>query len=475
MKKLSAGHETNSSFDDGFLESVGPPGLERELTSLDSRGADDLRGDGPYVYNRSFLLTFLGKKVSTSSTPATTCSDSEGALASDDIALLEPLGGFELLLELLDPAKSTPPSRKDRHLHECTPSESSAVRTSFNTSPKWTTISLEDGTIYNPSESLEGLPLTSNSMDSMAAALPSLDPKNDGMRAEASVFVPMSSASAECRSSAKAECVDLEKHASAIGAQRLVGTLEHLSLVWQHIEHYFNSATLFCDPYLCSLMDESGWVQLADIVQLPELMALGVDVSTAAQAINNSVSVELSYDGLCARAMSEQAWDYFACAFPWTRVPFTSGSAFTGADSGDAAELAAYAPDRRNSAPNKRGKKCASTSSTTKRGVGSLEHVASQSIDLQTSGKIAHKVQDKNSFCPFKSVECVVVELPPTCGSVGHPNNCGPPCKYAKKARGCKDAALCSHCHLCVYKAVRTNGNKNRHDSTAVASNDTSE
>jgi len=37
-------------------------------------------------------------------------------------------------------------------------------------------------------------------------------------------------------------------------------------------------------------------------------------------------------------------------------------------------------------------------------------------------------------------------------GSWGHPTSCKLPCKYAKKARGCKDGASCDHCHLCVWR-----------------------
>lgn len=43
----------------------------------------------------------------------------------------------------------------------------------------------------------------------------------------------------------------------------------------------------------------------------------------------------------------------------------------------------------------------------------------------------------------------------PSRGSVGHPHNCAPACKYAKKKRGCKDGAACSHCHLCIWHSHR--------------------
>lgn len=37
-------------------------------------------------------------------------------------------------------------------------------------------------------------------------------------------------------------------------------------------------------------------------------------------------------------------------------------------------------------------------------------------------------------------------------GSVGHPYACAEACKYAMKARGCKDGADCNRCHLCTWK-----------------------
>eukprot|EP00931_Biecheleriopsis_adriatica_P081552 TRINITY_DN54890_c0_g1_i1.p1 TRINITY_DN54890_c0_g1~~TRINITY_DN54890_c0_g1_i1.p1 ORF type:complete len:237 (-),score=37.65 TRINITY_DN54890_c0_g1_i1:122-832(-) len=37
-------------------------------------------------------------------------------------------------------------------------------------------------------------------------------------------------------------------------------------------------------------------------------------------------------------------------------------------------------------------------------------------------------------------------------GSMGHPYSCGEACKYAMKARGCKDGEACPRCHLCQWK-----------------------
>mmetsp|Transcript_52019 Transcript_52019/g.110577 ORF Transcript_52019/g.110577 Transcript_52019/m.110577 type:complete len:412 (+) Transcript_52019:169-1404(+) len=49
------------------------------------------------------------------------------------------------------------------------------------------------------------------------------------------------------------------------------------------------------------------------------------------------------------------------------------------------------------------------------------------------------------------------LDLPDGCPSVGsleHPHNCADFCKYAKKARGCKDGAACVRCHICTSKKV---------------------
>lgn len=40
-------------------------------------------------------------------------------------------------------------------------------------------------------------------------------------------------------------------------------------------------------------------------------------------------------------------------------------------------------------------------------------------------------------------------------GSMGHPYSCAAACKYAMKANGCKDGAMCDHCHLCRWKRQR--------------------
>jgi len=49
----------------------------------------------------------------------------------------------------------------------------------------------------------------------------------------------------------------------------------------------------------------------------------------------------------------------------------------------------------------------------------------------------------------------VTADDAPSVGSVGHPHCCQAPCKYFKKARGCKDGANCSRCHICVFRNVK--------------------
>lgn len=48
--------------------------------------------------------------------------------------------------------------------------------------------------------------------------------------------------------------------------------------------------------------------------------------------------------------------------------------------------------------------------------------------------------------------KCDVPLAAPSLGSVGHEaGRCAGACKYFSKARGCKDATQCSHCHLCTW------------------------
>jgi len=65
--------------------------------------------------------------------------------------------------------------------------------------------------------------------------------------------------------------------------------------------------------------------------------------------------------------------------------------------------------------------------------------------------------------CLFTEVGCLgEVASSPSFGSVGHPLQCAPACKYVTKARGCKDGDQCSHCHICTWHS-RGRPSKTRH------------
>mmetsp|Transcript_22127 Transcript_22127/g.51667 ORF Transcript_22127/g.51667 Transcript_22127/m.51667 type:complete len:250 (-) Transcript_22127:138-887(-) len=60
---------------------------------------------------------------------------------------------------------------------------------------------------------------------------------------------------------------------------------------------------------------------------------------------------------------------------------------------------------------------------------------------------------------------------PLSLGSFGHPTKCGKACKYSRKARGCKDGASCTRCHLCKW---RRGGSSESGFLAAASSADTS-
>jgi hypothetical protein len=60
--------------------------------------------------------------------------------------------------------------------------------------------------------------------------------------------------------------------------------------------------------------------------------------------------------------------------------------------------------------------------------------------------------------CPAPAVPAGNVIF--SCGSVGHPESCKEPCKYARKKRGCKDGLACSRCHLCTWYHKRNAASK---------------
>eukprot|EP00930_Biecheleria_cincta_P010170 TRINITY_DN11214_c0_g1_i2.p1 TRINITY_DN11214_c0_g1~~TRINITY_DN11214_c0_g1_i2.p1 ORF type:complete len:344 (+),score=40.66 TRINITY_DN11214_c0_g1_i2:107-1033(+) len=44
------------------------------------------------------------------------------------------------------------------------------------------------------------------------------------------------------------------------------------------------------------------------------------------------------------------------------------------------------------------------------------------------------------------------VDLTPSKGSAGHPEGCGPACKYVRRKTGCRDGADCPNCHFCQWR-----------------------
>mmetsp|Transcript_106702 Transcript_106702/g.206747 ORF Transcript_106702/g.206747 Transcript_106702/m.206747 type:complete len:273 (-) Transcript_106702:51-869(-) len=79
---------------------------------------------------------------------------------------------------------------------------------------------------------------------------------------------------------------------------------EVASDVRNQIEYYFSVKNVCQDSYLRSRMDDEGWVKLKEITKFPKLRALSVDVAAAARVLQDSMSVEISQDGLRARIMN---------------------------------------------------------------------------------------------------------------------------------------------------------------------------
>jgi len=57
-----------------------------------------------------------------------------------------------------------------------------------------------------------------------------------------------------------------------------------------------------------------------------------------------------------------------------------------------------------------------------------------------------------NSSHDAESENCAKDEDCMSLGSINHPHECGKPCKYFRKAMGCKDGRLCIRCHLCRWQ-----------------------
>mmetsp|Transcript_31952 Transcript_31952/g.72906 ORF Transcript_31952/g.72906 Transcript_31952/m.72906 type:complete len:219 (+) Transcript_31952:73-729(+) len=56
--------------------------------------------------------------------------------------------------------------------------------------------------------------------------------------------------------------------------------------------------------------------------------------------------------------------------------------------------------------------------------------------------------------CPFPGHDSVWNSGEISIGSVGHPYECALPCKYFRKAKGCKDGSRCVRCHVCFWRAA---------------------
>jgi len=64
--------------------------------------------------------------------------------------------------------------------------------------------------------------------------------------------------------------------------------------------------------------------------------------------------------------------------------------------------------------------------------------------------------QDATGFSSLPQPNLAPDDMPQLCkGSVGHPEACAEPCKYATKSRGCKDGLDCQRCHLCHWRPLQ--------------------
>lgn len=56
-------------------------------------------------------------------------------------------------------------------------------------------------------------------------------------------------------------------------------------------------------------------------------------------------------------------------------------------------------------------------------------------------------------------------------GTVGHPLQCGPPCKYVKRKGGCLDGAKCPNCHSCFWKRSKVYEDSTRDEDLPALAN----
>lgn len=74
-----------------------------------------------------------------------------------------------------------------------------------------------------------------------------------------------------------------------------------------------------------------------------------------------------------------------------------------------------------------------------------------RAIDEAAQVEAAPKLEEEIMECQPALLEALPPGVVFSCGSVGHPDACNEPCKYARKKRGCKDGLACSRCHLCTW------------------------
>lgn len=69
---------------------------------------------------------------------------------------------------------------------------------------------------------------------------------------------------------------------------------------------------------------------------------------------------------------------------------------------------------------------------------------------------------------PMPDFDCGDGGFYPSIGTRGHPFNCNEGCKYAHRARGCKDGPDCNRCHLCNWRRPTRSGENRRRAKKAA-------
>eukprot|EP00928_Gymnodinium_smaydae_P026878 TRINITY_DN20967_c0_g2_i1.p1 TRINITY_DN20967_c0_g2~~TRINITY_DN20967_c0_g2_i1.p1 ORF type:complete len:548 (+),score=162.89 TRINITY_DN20967_c0_g2_i1:95-1738(+) len=66
--------------------------------------------------------------------------------------------------------------------------------------------------------------------------------------------------------------------------------------IQQQVEYYFSEENLPKDKYLRSILDDKGWVKLADLAAFPRLQGMGATVKSISAALKNSSYLSVSRD-----------------------------------------------------------------------------------------------------------------------------------------------------------------------------------